>query len=222
MRRYARVGWVVALLAVLAFGGQAAAAAASKGKHKRKPDLYVRAAHLLPTGEDHALRGEDNVLRFEAQTQNRGRGAAKPSKTEIVFLPTVPVPPPASQSARSRWTCPGSGATLPQVLLPLRRGEVAAADLQRGPARHLRGHLVRRRQEQDQGEQRAQQLRGSRGRPAAALSRQAPLVGHDLRHGSGRRRSDHRARGLVLDRSRGSSSSASGSGASSTTASTGR
>jgi hypothetical protein len=88
MRRNARVGWVVALVAVLAFGGQASAA--SKGKHKRKPDLYVRGAHFLPVGEDHALRGEDNVLRFEAQTQNRGRGAAKPSKTEIVFLPYGP------------------------------------------------------------------------------------------------------------------------------------
>ncbi len=85
MRRFARIGWVVALLAVLACGVQAASA--SKGKHKRKPDLYVRGAGLLPTEEEHALRGEHNVLRFEAQTQNRGRGAAKPSKTEIVFVP---------------------------------------------------------------------------------------------------------------------------------------
>ena len=83
MRRYAWIGWVVTVAAALAFGAQPAAA--SKGKPK--PDLYVRGAEFLPIGEDHALRGEDNVLRFEAQTQNRGKGAAKPSKTEIVFVP---------------------------------------------------------------------------------------------------------------------------------------
>jgi hypothetical protein len=84
MRRYAWIGWALTASAVLAFGGLPALA--SKGKHKPKPDLYVRAAGF-GGGEEHALRGEDNVLRFEAQTQNRGRGAAKPSKTEIVFFP---------------------------------------------------------------------------------------------------------------------------------------
>src|SRR4051812_49232734 len=85
MCRCARIGWVVTVAAVLAFG--AAPAIASEGKHKGKPDLYVSDAEFGPVGEDHALRGEDNVLRFTAQTQNRGKGASKPSKTEIVFVP---------------------------------------------------------------------------------------------------------------------------------------
>jgi hypothetical protein len=90
MRRYARIGWMVTVLMVLALGAQPASG--SEGKHKPRPDLYVRSAELLPIEEDHALRGEDNILKFDALTQNRGKGAAKPSKTEIVFIPNTDAP----------------------------------------------------------------------------------------------------------------------------------
>jgi hypothetical protein len=85
MRAKGRIGRIVIVVAVLAFGVQEASA--SEGKRKPKPDLYVSGAEFLPVGEDWALRGEDNVLKFDAATQNRGKGAAKPSKTEIVFVP---------------------------------------------------------------------------------------------------------------------------------------
>jgi hypothetical protein len=85
MRRYARIGWAVTAFITLTLGVQPASA--SDAKRKQKPDLYVPSAEFLPVGEDHALRGEGNILKFNAETQNRGKGAAKRSKTEIVFVP---------------------------------------------------------------------------------------------------------------------------------------
>jgi hypothetical protein len=60
----------------------APAAAAAK---KPKPDLAFYQTEFTAGWE--AVRGEPNVLRFYANTENRGKGAARRSETAISFLP---------------------------------------------------------------------------------------------------------------------------------------